>query len=321
MQSKRVFCAKITEVDTWSLALNEQPAELLPQPSLWRKLLSGNRDRIAEAVSQITSAGLADDYAAMLLVVRRRNERRTWNLLGMLSFTTNYGERARRSALTALGLLWGALGRELGSALDPRASHLDREHAHKALVRRRDQRAVRPLIDALLSGHALEDWQCIPTLGALGDLSAADALLTYIGLKSVIPINDAVLDLGIDVGRALRELNACAAIHTVQAALQSDSLEQRSAASLVLAGWGDKKLVQDILPLITDTERRVRIAAITALGELKTGESLPVLQASLNDPDEAVRAAVERALQQVTIATAHHTVKTGKMKQMGLVRK
>jgi HEAT repeat protein len=305
--------------------LNVQPADPLPQPSLWRKLLSGNRDHIAEAVAQITAAGLADDYAAMLLVVRRRNAQRTWNLLGMVSFTTNYGERARRSALTALGLLWGALGRELGLALDPRASNFDREHAHKALIRRRDQRAVRPLIDALLSGHALEDWQCIPTLGALGDLSAASALLQYIGLEGSGQVNEAVLDLGVDIGRALHELNARDSLKTVQDALENSasalSADQRSAAALVLAGWGDETLAPLILPLVNDSESRVRVAAITALGELKAWESLATLQENLNDPDETVKGAVERALQQVTKANAHRAVKTGKIKQASPIRK
>ncbi len=301
--------------------MNVQPVDTPPQPDLWRKLLSGNREHIADAVSQITAAGLADEYAAQLLVVRRRNARRVWRVLGMVPFATGYGERARRSALTALGLLWGALGRELAMALDPRASHFDREHAHKALIRRRDQRAVRPLIDALLSGNALEDWQCIPTLGALGDLQAADALLRYIGLGSTHPVNESVLDLGVDIGRALHELNAGAALQTVQAALQNPIAYQRAAAALVLAGWGDDKLAEVILPLMNDPERQVRIAAITALGELKVGESLVALQQTLNDPDPDVQVAVERALQQVTIANAQRAVTAGKTRQTGLARK
>src|SRR5207302_9121248 len=102
------------------------------------------------------------------------------------------------------------IGRELTMALDPKASHFVRDRANKALFRRRDQRAVRPLIDALLSGHAPEDWQCIPTLGALGDLHAADALVQYIGLDrdQACIADSALIDIGIDVGRSLRELNA-----------------------------------------------------------------------------------------------------------------
>src|SRR5262249_32503737 len=168
----------------------------IAQSAQWRKLLSGNRGQITKAAAQIRSEGLTDEYAAHLIAARRRDARRPRRLLGMVTVTAPYSERERRSALTALGLLWGALGREGAMALDPKASHFDREHAHKALARRRDQRAVRPLVDALLGGYALEDWQLIPTLGALGDQRAADALVQYLGLnveKACIP-DSAVLD-------------------------------------------------------------------------------------------------------------------------------
>src|SRR6185436_11223429 len=95
-----------------------------------------------------------------------------------------YTERERRSAFLALTALWGALGRELAMALDAKASHFDRERAHKALIRRRDQRAVKALVNALLEGHALEDWQCISTLGSLGDVQAVDGLLAYLGMDA-----------------------------------------------------------------------------------------------------------------------------------------
>src|SRR5215831_13467568 len=101
-------------------------------------LLSGNRERIGKAVEEITALGQNDEYAARLLAARRRNARRERRWFGVITISTAYTERERRSALVALSLLWGALGRELASALDPKATHFEREHAHKALVRRRD---------------------------------------------------------------------------------------------------------------------------------------------------------------------------------------
>jgi HEAT repeat protein len=294
-----------------------------PDPGLWQNLLSGSRTRIAKAVELVSAAGLADDYAALLLVARRRDARRLRRRFGIAQVRTAYTERERRSALTALGLLWGALGRELAMALDPKASHFDREHAHKALVRRRDQRAVRPLIDALLSGNALEDWRCIPTLGALGDLWAADALMQYIGLNSdTVRIPDsAILDIGIEVGRSLRELSARDTLHTAQERLSSVLAHQRAAAALVIGGWADESLSPLLLPLLNDSVSLVRTAAIIGLGELRAAASLNALQDALNDDDPKVRQAVERAVQQVTMANAQRAVRTDKRRRTNLIKR
>ena len=306
--------------------MNEQgqPANQpqFPQPGVWHRLLSGNRGQITKAAAQIRAEGRTDDYAALLLAVRRRDARRPRRLLGMMALSTPYSERERRSALTALGLLWGALGRELAMALDPKASHFDREHAHKALARRRDQRAVRPLVDALLGGYGLEDWQLIPTLGALGDQRAADALVQYIGLnqeKAGVP-DSAVLDIGIDVGRALRELNAQDALNIAKDARLSPLPHQRIGAALVIAGWADEKLAPLLVPLVEDRISLVRVAAINALGELKAAASMIPLQALAADSDPDVREAVERALQQVTLADAQRTAKASKLKRPNPVR-
>jgi hypothetical protein len=276
-----------------------------------------------DAAEQISAAGQTDEYAALLLVARRRNARYRRYLLGIIPLTTGYAERERRSALTALGVLWGALGRELGMALDPKASHFDRELAHKALIRRRDQRAVGPLIDALLSGHALEDWQCIPTLGALGDLQAADALLRYIGLYAGTDRSPthSILDMGIDIGRALREMNARHVLPTVQNMLTSPYAFQRTAAALVIAGWGDDNLAASLIPLLVDPVTQVRVAAINALGELKAVIAYEPLQESVTDPDPDVSAAAEKALQQVTLAHAQRTARLSKIKHPKLIQR
>src|SRR5688572_28211085 len=98
-----------------SKTLNAQPeippqrSNELPDPMLWRKLLSGNREQITRAVEQLAAEGLTDEYAVLLLAARRRGVRRQRRLLGFVPLTTGYTERERRSALTALGLLWGAV--------------------------------------------------------------------------------------------------------------------------------------------------------------------------------------------------------------------
>jgi HEAT repeat protein len=272
-------------------------------------LLSGNRGRINKAAAQIAAAGLADAYAALLLLARRREAQRERRLFRLVAVNLPYTERERRSALTALGLLWGPLGRELGIALDPKASHFDREHAHNALMRRRDQRAVQPLIDALLTGHALEDWRCVSTLGTLGDRRATDGLLRYMGLVDDSAPAAGVRDVGLEVGRALRVLNARAALQLARESLQSPSPDRRAGAALVLAGWNDEELNLLLLPLAGDESPVVRAAAVMALGELKVAAAFGVLQASLADADVEVRAAAERAVQQLTTAHPKHILK------------
>jgi len=255
-----------------------------PQPTLWHKLLCGDRTQIAEAASVIVSSGLADEYANRLLRARQRGARRQRRLFGLVTLATPYRERERRSALVALGIFWGPSGREVAIALDPKASHFERENAHKALIRRRDQRAVRPLLDALMGGYALEDWQCIATLGALGALGGerqlAGALLKYVGLHADTdrPLHVAA-EFGIEVGRALYEMNAEDAFLDAKEALQAPLARQRASAALVLAGWHDGSVVPAILPLLNDSDTQVQSAAARALDELNVTESVPVLEA------------------------------------------
>jgi hypothetical protein len=288
------------------------PANRLMKTPLWRALLCGDRERITHAVKQINATGKTDEYALLLLTIRRRHARKY--LIDFIPFTLPYSERERRSALTALGLLWGTLGRELAMALDPKASHFDRRHAHEALTRRRDRRAVRPLVDALLAGHALEAWQCIPTLGALGDLSAAEGMLHYIGIVGEIGAEQ-IPDLGMDVGRALRALNAKDAIETTKQALTSPNTNRRAIAALILSGWGDEALGDLLLPLLDDSEPLVCIAAITALGDLKVVSAMEAVKSRLNDPNAEVRLAAERTDQQLTTLFAQRTVRAARVKR------
>src|SRR5258708_16684543 len=135
-----------------SKALNKQPSnrhqviKVINAPSevVWQNLLSGNRERIAAASAAVHEDGLTDEYASYLILARRRNSRRERRLFRFIAFKTAYSERERRSALSALGLLWGGLGREVAVALDPKASHFDRERAHRALRQLRGQPAVQP---------------------------------------------------------------------------------------------------------------------------------------------------------------------------------
>jgi HEAT repeat protein len=292
------------------------------EPHIWRMLLSGQRERIADAVAQIAPRH-RDDYAAMLVEVRRRDAVKARRMFRVVPHARRYSERQRRSALTALSLMWGSVGREIAIALDPKASYFDRVAAHRALVRRKDQRAVRPLIEALNSGNALEDWRCIATLGELGDLRAAAALLEYmrLGEDNDLDVPLRCRDVGIEVGKALRGLDAKAAFGIAGQCLGSGNPTRRAAGALVVAGWGDEALGPALLPLLTDSSPLVRAAAAVALGELKVFSALDVLYERIGELDGEVRAAAEQAIQQITKAQAERVSRARRRPHYALPRR
>jgi HEAT repeat protein len=118
-----------------------------------------------------------------------------------------------------------------------------------------------------------------------------------------------VRDVGLEVGRALRALSARAALQLAKEALRSPSPDRRAGAALVLAGWNDEESNLLLLPLAGDESPVVRAAAVMALGELKVAAAFGVLQASLSDADADVRAAAERAVQQLTTAHPRHILR------------
>ena len=176
---------------------------------------------------------------------------------------------------------------------------------------------------ALIDGQAIEDWQCIDTLGALGNLEAADGLLQYLGLDSDTkdrPIS-LILDFGLEVGRALRSLSADHARDTALGSLTAAHASQRAAAALTLAGWQDEYYADKLLPLVEDSDPHVRLAAVIALGELGAAAALQPLEKRLFDPDSQMRFAVEKALQQVMESKARQALKAGQFHPAILARR
>jgi len=280
----------------------------MPGRKVWRMLLCGERERIKDAAHQLTHSEMRDQVVLQLLRLRRGEIQREWRIAGWVVRRIPYSERERRSALTALTVLWGSTGRALGIALDPHVSHSRRGLAHDTLRRKRDQRAVRPLMEALLSRNTPEPWRCISTLGSLGDRTAGDALIGYMGFDSglrdrhdykVLPINDdELLDQGIEVGRALRRLDAQSAWRQVHPALNGDySPKLRAAAALIAAGWGDPAHALSVQEMLGASEKFVKLAAITALGELRPESVMLLVPPFVSDPDPEISAAAEGAIQ------------------------
>jgi HEAT repeat protein len=172
------------------------------------------------------------------------------------------------------------------------------------------------LIAALIDGHALEDWRCISTLGALGDLRAAEPLMQYLGLEAIgggstaAPVSRPwALEAGIEVGRSLRLLKACDAKTRLVAGLNSPISDHRAGAVLALAGWGDTSDRGAIQVLLKDPVPVVREAAATALGELRDPEAIDALKEALRDLDTRTANAAERALQQIVTTPSRRGIR------------
>jgi hypothetical protein len=277
------------------------PAYAGLNPQWLRVLQAGKREQITELAAQITAAGQVDAYANCLLYIRRRAGPRPLS------------ERQRRATLSALVALWGGLGRDLAIALDAKTPHFEREAAYRSLVQRRDQRAVDPLCEALLAGHLTESWQCVAALGQLGDPRAATALLTYLDLDGTTANQPSADEVALEVGRALRQLNAWAGHQQACAALSNKSRQIRAA--LLLAGWGasensdkaDAAILAQLEAMLQQADFAGQQAAATALGAMGTEQSLKALQTWAKQP--ACTDHAEQMIGQIMRRVAKHKTK------------
>src|SRR5262249_44831616 len=159
---------------------------------------------------------------------------------------------------------------------------------------------------------------CISTLGSLGDVQAASGLMAYLGLdSSIVRPTNRILEFGIEVGHALRTLNAPNTLAQIEAALTGTLAQQRIGAALALGGWGEDQLATQLTPLFEDDNPQVRLATVMSAGELKSSDSVAPLRAALSDPDEQVRTAVEGALQKVLAAHAKRSIRNTRMQPIG----
>lgn len=296
---------------------------IVPASTLWDELLSGDKSRMAVAVETINRDGQAEDFVSLLFAARRDQAQRERRLLGLIPLRRLITERERRAALSAIALIWGTLGREVACVLDPRATYHDREHARQSLIRRRDARAIRPIVEAMIAGSAPELLQCILLLAALGDQRAAEGLLRYVGLSRPDSPSrpwEVIHEFGIEVGKALRTLNVKSALETVTAALNGENAYRQGAAAVVLAGWrgvesADPVLTGRLLALLSNTgatDDSLRLALALALGELRVTEARLPLERLLSSPNLALSHAARSALEQINIANAQRAVKAGK---------
>jgi len=191
----------------------------------------------------------------------------------------------RAAAATALGVLGNADGlRPLQDAVDGDAEASVRVAAAAALGALNNPRAIPALLRALKDGHKGVRTAAVEALGKLGE-PALNPLL------EAVQGDDEVVRRGAD--QALGQL-----AQKLAGDLASEDKGVREAAVTALGRIGRRDKVQAILPLLRDSEPRVRLAAARALERLPAAAARAALKSRMQGEaeEEGVRLAAAVAL-------------------------
>ena len=82
-----------------------------------RHLLSGDKERVGQTAAYINAAGRTDEFAEKIAGCTAAARTDSAAVFKVPLLKLPYSERERRSALSALGALWGPMGREIALAL------------------------------------------------------------------------------------------------------------------------------------------------------------------------------------------------------------
>jgi HEAT repeat protein len=144
---------------------------------------------------------------------------------------------------------------------------------------------------ALRNGNPDVRWRAAMALGELGDSTA-------VGSLSVL-LRDTDLMVQGNAAEALAKIGGETAIRALTGALDSESDSTVQAAMSGLETLGDQA-VPGLADVMTSQNAKVRLDAATVLGYIATPAAQRALQLATIDQDPEVRAAVERALSQLS---------------------
>ena len=196
-----------------------------------------------------------------------------------------------------------------------------REEAALALGTFRDARAVGPLVGLLRDADRAVRQAAIEALTAIGDPSvpvlgqclsdpqagvqeAASSVLAVIADERVLmPLIDALGNkdwiVRMHAAKGLGRIKDARAIEPLIPLLQDKVKAVREEATMALAEIGDPAL-PSLLAALKHPEWLVRLHAVEALGKSRSADAVePLLWALFNDPDQAIREDVVRALGQL----------------------
>lgn len=147
----------------------------------------------------------------------------------------------------------------------------------------KDPSCVQPLIESLSDSMYLVDK--IKALGKIGDVSAIDAIMPFIELKSTSEVRGAAIDALKNIGGPTLSL--------LIEKLHSQSPDTRTASALALTVIADPKAVDALLEVVNDPAGNVRAQAAAALGKIGDVRAIEPLINIVKDKTLRSRAAVE----------------------------
>ncbi|MAS33598.1 MAG: hypothetical protein CL610_06310 [Anaerolineaceae bacterium] len=150
--------------------------------------------------------------------------------------------------------------------------------------------AVAPLIGALTHNNAYTRQLAADALGRIGDSAALEPLTNSLKDEVASVREAAILSLG--------RIGSNKAMKHIVAALYSSDEKVQSAAATALVYIG-ASAIEPLLMLLNQKDRRVRLLAIAALGEIGTIQIVNPLVSLLDDTDFEIRRNVAVALGQV----------------------
>jgi len=162
--------------------------------------------------------------------------------------------KVREAAAGALKNLKEPLGEAIVQSLS------GSEKAVEELARRKDRRAIVPLVRALEGYEPSLGVAAAWALGSIGDPEAVDPLVR--ALKAVYP------EIRLAAADALGEIGDRSAVDPLIGVLRELDGRVRIAASLALGKIGDRRAVGTLMEVLGDSNEDVREAAALALEEL-----------------------------------------------------
>jgi HEAT repeat protein len=162
-----------------------------------------------------------------------------------------------------------------------------RHHAAHTLGKIGDPRAIPALADTLQDGDLNVVSKTAFVLGQIGDAAAVPALAGLIG--------HADSEVQTAAGQALEAFGA-AAMPALLVALRSDRWQTREHAAEILGALQRIEAVDRLAEAASDEHPHVRLAAVTALGEVGGAAAQAALEQAKTHPDERVQTLAARLI-------------------------
>jgi len=169
-----------------------------------------------------------------------------------------------------------------------------RTRAAEELGKRKDRRAVQPLIEVLRSDpRSYVRDSAAEALGQIGDPAAVDALLDALAEYEYWPLREASAE-------ALGIIGDSRAVNGLIQLLGDPVKYVRDEAARALGRLKDPSAVPALIVVLEDSSEQVRYNAAEALGEIKDPRAIEPLIQKLNDADPKVQGESERVLMVMT---------------------